>query len=100
MGKILRNSGALLTLDDVRAAIAFNQPKLRASASGRTIAVEGGFLVHERGIVAAPEGPIAEFEIRIELTDRFPQHEPKVFEIGGKSRARTSGISMAAATVA
>ncbi|TPI12217.1 SEC-C domain-containing protein [Mesorhizobium sp. B4-1-3] len=74
----------MLTLKEVKAAIAFDQPKLRATAADRRILVEGSYLVSERDVVAAPDGPIAEFNIRMELPDLYPRREPKVFEVGGR----------------
>jgi hypothetical protein len=84
LGKLLGSRGKLLTIEDVEAAIAFDQPKLRVAANGRAIHVEGSYLVFENDVVAAPTGPITAFDIRIELDDRYPRHEPKVFEVGGR----------------
>lgn len=84
MGKIVRHSIRLVTLEEVKAAIAFDQPKLRASADGGKIRLEGSYLVFEKDVVAAPGGPIAEFEIRMELPELYPRCEPKVFEVGGR----------------
>jgi hypothetical protein len=84
LGKIVGRSGALLTLDEVKAAIAFDQPKLRASVNGQTIRVEGSYLVFEKGVVAAPDGPITAFDTEMEFSDRYPRREPKVFEVGGR----------------
>ncbi|NKW81245.1 hypothetical protein HGG72_14430 [Ochrobactrum pecoris] len=74
----------MLTLEEVRSAIAFDQPKLHASADGQSINVEGTYLVFEKDVVSAPDGPIAEFYIKIELTDHYPRFEPRVFEVGGR----------------
>jgi len=68
----------------VNAAIAFDQPKLGARADGHIIHVEGGYLVFEKGVVAAPGGPITAFDIRMELPVDYPRLEPKVFETGGR----------------
>ena len=73
-----------ITLDEVRAAIAFDQPKLTAVLVGSRIIVEGAYLIFEKGIIAAPAGPITEFTIKIEFPARYPKQEPKVFEIGGR----------------
>jgi hypothetical protein len=74
----------LLTLDEVKTAIAFDQPKLNASANGREILVEGSYLVFENDVVTAPAGPITEFEIKMEFSDLYPRRGPKVFEVGGR----------------
>lgn len=74
----------MLTLEEVRGTIAFDQPKLHASADDQSINVEGTYLVFEKGVVAAPDGPIAEFHIRMELTGLYPRCEPRVFELGGR----------------
>ncbi|MER8954544.1 hypothetical protein NKH98_17750 [Mesorhizobium sp. M0833] len=71
-------------MEEVKAAIAFDQPKLRASVDGQTILVEGAYLVFEQDVIAAPDGAIAEFQIRMELRVVYPRHEPKVFEVGGR----------------
>lgn len=84
MGKIVGKLTKLLTLEEVKTAIGFDQPKLRASANGSTILVEGSYLVFERDVVAAPDGPITEFNIKMELREGYPRHEPKVFEVGGR----------------
>jgi len=84
LGKVVGKPPNLLTLEEVKAAIAFDQPKLRASADGEKIHIGGSYLVFEKDVVSAPGGPIAEFNIRIELPDPYPRHEPKVFEVGGK----------------
>lgn len=84
MGQLVRKPKNLLALDEVKTAIAFDQPKLYASDDGHTIRVEGSFLVFEKDVVAAPGGPITAFDIRMELPVRYPSLEPKVFEIGGR----------------
>jgi hypothetical protein len=84
LGKIVKRPTKLLTLEEAKAAIAFHQPKLRASQDGEKFFIEGCYLVLEKDIVAAPGGPIAQFDIRIELSDLYPRREPKVFEVGGR----------------
>ncbi|WP_028734356.1 hypothetical protein [Rhizobium leguminosarum] len=74
----------MLSLEEVKAAIVFDQPKLRAAQNGQKIQIEGAYLVFEKDVVAAPDGPIAEFDIRMELSDLYPRLEPKVFEVGGR----------------
>lgn len=73
-----------LALEEVKAAIAFDQPKLHARKDDSTIHVEGSYLVFERNVVAAPGGPITAFDIRMELPVHYPCFEPKVFETGGR----------------
>lgn len=73
-----------LALEEVKAAIAFDQPKLHARKDDRTIHVEGSYLVSESNVVAAPGGPITAFDIRMELPVHYPCFEPKVFETGGR----------------
>ena len=74
----------MLTLDEVKTAIAFDQPKLRASVDRHVIRIDGSYLVFENGVVAAPGGPITAFDIKMEFSDRYPRREPKVFEVGGQ----------------
>ncbi|HMM46132.1 MAG TPA: hypothetical protein PKE41_10965 [Candidatus Macondimonas sp.] len=82
MGEVVGKPG-LLTLEEVQAAIAFNQPKLHATANGADIRVQGTYLVFENGVVANPAGPISEFDIEIVLSARYPRCEPRIFEVGG-----------------
>ena len=77
------NAGKL-KLEDVKAAIGFNQPKLTAARNGSKFFVTGSFLVVEDSGTASPGGPITEFVVKIILGDRYPRHEPKVFEVGGR----------------
>jgi hypothetical protein len=84
LGKLVGRPAPRLTLEEVRAAIAFDQPKLRASVEGAHIRVEGSYLVFEKDVVAAPAGPITAFDIRMELPAAYPRLEPKVFEVGGR----------------
>lgn len=83
MGEVVDKPG-VLTLEEVKAAIAFDQPRLRAAANGAGIRVHGSYLVFENGAVANPAGPISEFDIEMALPDRYPRREPRVFEVGGR----------------
>ena len=73
-----------LTLEEVRRAIAFDQPKLSAAQDGNAIIIEGEYLLVENTGSAAPAGPISSFEIRIVTSSRYPVQEPAVFEIAGR----------------
>jgi hypothetical protein len=84
LGKRVNTPARLLMLEEVKAAIAFDQPKLRASMSGENLEIAGSYLVFEKDVVAAPGGPITEFDVRIECSPLYPRFEPKVFEVGGK----------------
>lgn len=83
MGKVITTSGQL-TLKEVKAAIAFDQPKLGAAPDGEDIRITGRYLLTENGAAANPAGPISEFDIEIVLSPRYPDREPKVFEVGGR----------------
>lgn len=83
MGKVV-SSSSRLTLEEVKVAIAFDQPKLRAARDGPKIHVGGSYLLFEDGAVANPAGPISEFDVEIVLSDRFPSQEPQVFEVAGR----------------
>lgn len=83
MGKVIRASKKL-NLEEVKAAIAFDQPKLSAVRHGPNIVVRGNYLLFENGAIANPAGPISEFDIEIVLSDGYPIREPKVFEVGGR----------------
>ena len=73
-----------VTFKDIASAIAFYQPKLHATENGIDIHVQGAYLVFENGAVANPAGPISEFDIEIIVPNRYPQRQPKVFEVGGR----------------
>lgn len=83
MGTVLSTSKKL-TLEEVGAAIGFDQPKLRAARDGSNILVRGSYLLSENGTVANPAGPISEFDVEMVLAERYPSREPKVFEVGGR----------------
>src|SRR5690606_15627112 len=72
------------TLHEVRAAIAFDQPKLRAAADDRGIVVRGTYLVHGNRALPDPAGPLTAFEVEIIVSDLYPEQEPKVYEVGGR----------------
>jgi hypothetical protein len=78
------NTSKRLTLEEVQAAIGFDQPKLRAARDGSNILVRGSYLLFENGAVANPAGPMSEFDIKMVVSERFPKREPKVFEVGGR----------------
>ena len=69
-----------LTLEEVRRAIAFDQPKLEATQIGKFIVIEGQFLLLEDVAKASSNGPITEFDVKIIVSDRYPRKEPVVFE--------------------
>lgn len=73
-----------LTLEEVKAVIGFDQPKLRATLEGGDIQVRGSYLLFENDAVSNPAGPITRFDIAMVLAPSFPNQEPKVFEIGGR----------------
>lgn len=77
-------SAGRLELEEVRAAIALDQPKMRVTRDGSNIVVRGSFLLVEDANFPNPAGPISEFEIKIIIGDKYPEQEPKVFEVGGR----------------
>ena len=81
MGKVV-GTAKKLSLDEVTATIAFDQPKLGALQDGSNIVVRGSYLLLEERHSAIPDGPISEFDIRIILAENFPEQEPKVYEVG------------------
>ncbi|MCP5366711.1 MAG: SEC-C domain-containing protein [Hyphomicrobiales bacterium] len=83
MGEIVSKPGAL-TLDEVKAAIAFDQPKLSAMRQGSDFVILGDYLLFENSVIANPAGPISEFAIKMVVSERFPKREPKVFETDGR----------------
>ena len=83
MGKIVSKSRTL-TLEEVKDAIAFDQPRLGVVQCDSDILVRGQYLLFENGTIANPAGPISEFDIEMVLSERFPSREPQVFEVGGR----------------
>jgi hypothetical protein len=83
LGKVL-TSTKKLTLEEVKSAIAFDQPKLKAEQRGSDIVIRGSYLLFEDGVIANPAGPISEFGVEIVAPSGFPYLEPKVFETGGR----------------
>lgn len=73
----------MLALKEVEAAIAFDQPGLRATQEDEEIVVEGTFVVTSGGKTCDPYGPLAQYDVRIELARSYPRIEPRVFETGG-----------------
>lgn len=72
-----------LALNDVRATIAFDQPKLLAVPNGNDIHITGSYLLTD-GQAVSPAGPLAEFEIEMILSAQYPKKEPRVLEVGGR----------------
>jgi hypothetical protein len=68
-------------LEEVRAAIAFDQPLLMANIEAGRIVVEGTYFVTSTTEIHA--GAIAQYRIRMVLDGRYPSVEPIVTEIGG-----------------
>lgn len=75
---------AKLKAKEVEAAIAFDQPGLRAAWEAPDIVVQGKFLLLDDGKAFNPAGPISEFDVKIVVNHRYPDLEPKVFETGGR----------------
>ena len=73
-----------LTLAEVKAVIAFDQPKLHAELKGTCIQITGRYLLTENGANINPNGPITEFDVEINLPSGFPYGEPEVYEVGGR----------------
>lgn len=71
-------------MEEVKAAIAFDQPNLQATPEGADIHVHGSYLLFENGSVSKPAGPITQFDITMVFVPGFPHREPKVFEVGGR----------------
>jgi hypothetical protein len=83
LGKVI-TAPRKLTLEEVKTAIGFAQPKLCARVDGDRILVQGSYLVFENGSIANPAGPISTFDVEMMVPDRYPDVEPKVLEVGGR----------------
>ena len=73
-----------LTIEEVRRAIAFNQPKLNAAQDGSDFIIEGQYVLVENTGSINPAGPITAFDIKIVTSNRYPVQEPEVFETSGR----------------
>ena len=60
---------------EVQHAVARHQPELTVSRTDSHIVLEGVF------VVSGPDGPFDSYEVRVEITAKFPEEEPVVFEI-------------------
>lgn len=80
MGEIKSTRGQL-SIEEVKAAIGFDQPKLTVAEEDGDIVVRGRFLVLEDVEAIRSSGPITEFDITIFLDRRYPKREPLVFEM-------------------
>ncbi len=83
MGKVARRLKRI-SLDEVKAAIAFEQPRLMAVENGGNIVVSGAYLLVEDGAAINPAGPITSFDVKIIVPPDYPRSEPKVFEVGDR----------------
>lgn len=72
----------MLSIEEVKAAILFDQPKLQVTFDSTDIYISGTYLLTESG--ASPNGPLVEYDIKILLSPKYPNIEPKVFEVGGQ----------------
>ncbi len=77
MNRVRRGRRAAL-LADVEAALAENQPHLKIVKREPEIVIEGSFLLLDS------DGPFDQHQVRILVTDGYPEQEPKVFETGGR----------------
>ena len=65
-----------------RRACALLQPDLACSLNEDQVIIEGTFQVPSSDPVRAAMGPLASYQIRLELPAAFPRSEPKLFETG------------------
>lgn len=83
MGRVV-NRRRRISIAEVKAAIGFDQPKLRTQDDGEAIRVEGTYLLYETATAPNPAGPLTGFEVRIVLPYDFPRGEPSVAETAGR----------------
>ncbi len=69
-------------LYDVHKAIVFDQPELTASVYGCLVIIKGFFNVLPRAEEIRSGGRLDRFEIRLELSSKFPYDEPRLLETG------------------
>lgn len=70
-----------LTVSAIERCLAFSQPDLVVRKAQSGFIIEGKFYVTDG---PNDEGPLDCFEIKIEVSDDYPQSEPRVFELGGR----------------
>jgi len=74
-------------LDAIRVALkdhlGFSQPGLNVEIGPGIVVVSGTYyLTGDSG--PSPDGPLSEYQIRLELDPRFPSVEPRLFETSGR----------------
>lgn len=81
-------AGGLTTkLDEIcialEAHLGFDQPGLKVSSRDGTVTVTGTYYLNGTGGPSS-EGPLAEYEIKLELDPRYPDEEPRLYETAGR----------------
>ena len=67
---------------EVKCAIGFDQPKLKAERISDGVVVEGTYILTLTADAVVSQGEMAEYDIRIFFPSSFPAAEPKVLETG------------------
>ena len=81
MAEVNEDDDVSRLLEEVRAAIAFDQPLLLANIEDGRIVVEGTYFV--TSTTECQAGALAQYRIKMVLDGRYPSVEPIVTEIGG-----------------
>ena len=79
---LVENSRLVDLLNEVRSTIAFDQPMLSASVLEGQVIVNGLFRVLSDYSELNAYGTIVEYQIQIFFDPKFPDIQPKVFEVG------------------
>ena len=68
---------------EAAAALGFSQPRLDVRLDAAAVVIEGRFILAPETPALAEQGPLATYEIRVEIPPGYPVAEPLVFETGG-----------------
>lgn len=78
---ILKHTSTEELYNQARRACALLQPDLACSLNEDSVIIEGTFHVPSSDPEQAALGPLASYQIRLELREGYPRSEPKLFEV-------------------
>lgn len=70
-------------LDEVQSAVSFDQPLLTVRIDQERVVAEGTFIVLPTTPEFSGQGPIAEYQVKVDIALGYPRIEPKALETGG-----------------
>lgn len=79
----MRATGLESLFSEARHAVVFSQPDLKCSVLDGQVVVEGDYHLLASIPEIAAQGPLATYNIKLVLDEKFPVIEPKLYEMGG-----------------